>query len=136
MKSTKLVLLFIAFATLSLTSCKKDDPEPTKTELLTGDWNYIKQEEYINANLDGSLIITETIILTFNADHTGSTTRGNLNATSTWSFNSDETVLTISGNSGDEIYDVEKLDNSSLWLAKNETDSNGDILKQLDIFEK
>ena len=128
MKKTLLILL--AILTFSLNSCKKDEPEPSKTELLTNkSWTVIKNEDYEN----GQLIDTEypdgVVLLDFKTDHTGKTTDDGGIYTWTWAFVDSESKLFINDGEADTLT-IETLSGSKLTLSS----SNGNY-KSIFYFE-
>lgn len=131
----KSLLLLLAILTLSLTSCKDDDPEPTKTELLTGkEWTRMKSESLKNDQLTATENDGNTTVK-FNPDFTGKTV-GQEVYTWSWAFASSETKLVISGSDGGEVYDLETLSKSNLIFSYTEDyeDSNGVLATYKDIF--
>lgn len=120
-KVSILFLVAILFSTLTISSCKKDDPEPeppTKTELLTdGIWEGVKLEEYTNGALEYTELIPETS-WEFKSNKTGTTYyQGAQEDIFTWDFNSDESKLILEFTS-DWIMDIETLTDKSLVLSE------------------
>ncbi|MEP1034113.1 hypothetical protein [Ekhidna sp.] len=110
------ILLSCLFACLVLlTSCSKDDPGPSKTELLTGKWNL---EEINGMNLSSSFQIE----VTFDADgdyEEEINNNGELERyTGEWEWNSDQDEITIDydQNFSDWELDVETLSTTELEL--------------------
>jgi hypothetical protein len=100
MSKAKFLILFLAVAGISLTSCKKEDPAPTKTELLAKTW---KISEFYE---DGQLISDPSLAsvrLTFNANGTYTSVGFGSNSTGSWEFNADDTRILMDKGTVDEF---------------------------------
>ncbi len=111
-----IVLLSCLFACiLFLVSCSKDDPGPSKTQLLTGKWNL---EEINGVNLISGVQVE----ITFDADgdyEEEINDNGDLERyTGEWEWNSDQDEITIDydQNFSDWELDVEELTATELEL--------------------
>jgi hypothetical protein len=101
---------------VSLFSCKDDEePEKTKTELLTQNWKLIK----LTAN--GSDQPTDGYTIRFTASNSY-TARGALlsvQETGTWAFNSSESEILLNG--GPDKFLINSLTDTHMTLTINQT---------------
>ncbi|GAB2989881.1 hypothetical protein GCM10027284_03030 [Cyclobacterium sediminis] len=101
---------------VSLFSCKDDEePEKTKTELLTQNWKLIK----LTAN--GSDQPTDGYTIRFTASNSY-TARGALlsvQETGTWAFNSSESEILLNG--GPDKFLINSLTDTQMTLTINQT---------------
>lgn len=125
MKKFLPIFLVIALLSIVLTSCKKDDPEPTKTDLLTQKtWIGISEDYYVNGQLIETYDLTD-MQLTFKTDKTYNYSQGDINGNGTWSFLENETRLSLT--EGDETIDryIEILSETSLVISDTGVDVDG-----------
>jgi hypothetical protein len=124
----KFALLIIACLTI-LAACKKDDADPSKKELLCGkNWKMTAltinatgvtidvfalyyedcdKDDLVRFNEDGTTLMDYKV----RCDPSDPATE-----TGTWSFNSDQTVLTMDG----DAYNIVELTGSTLKVTANE----------------
>ncbi len=117
MSKVKFLVLFLAVAGISLSSCKKEDPAPTKKELLSKTWKiseFYEDGQQIN---DPSLA---SIRLTYNTNGTYTSIGFGDNSTGTWEFNSDETRIVMDKGTADEMtVSISTLTATSLKITWN-----------------
>ena len=116
--ATFLSCLFVCI--LLLTSCGKDDPGPSQTELLTGKWSL---EEINGVNLSSSVQVE----ITFDADgdyEEEINNNGELERyTGEWEWNSDQDEITIDY---DQNFSDWELDVEMLTATEMELDDGSD----------
>lgn len=125
MSKLKFIVLFLAVAGISLSSCKKEDPAPTKKELLSKTWKineFYEDGQQIN---DPSL---SSVRLTFNANGTYNSIGFGDNATGPWEFNADETRVIMDKGTVDEFtVSIATLTATSLKITFTDSGSNYEI---------
>lgn len=138
-----LTLLLLAVVIITANSCKKDEDEKTKTDLLTGNyWKFTamnispaiefngleysdlfglmpncSKDDLIKYNADGTLIFDEGPSKCDEGDP--QTETGN------WAFNADETKITETYDDGSFTYDVVELTESNLKFSYSEVADYG-----------
>ena len=100
MSKLKFLVLFLAVAGISLSSCKKEDPAPTKKELLSKTW---KISEFYEDGQQVNDPALSSVRLTFNAAGTYTSVGFGSNATGPWEFNADETRIIMDKGTPDEF---------------------------------
>ncbi len=109
-----LSILFLAFS-LIMVSCKKEDPAPTKKEMISKTWK--TKEVYINGQLSSdpawSSIRTEV-----KQNGTYTTTSSSGTNSGVWEFNSDESkIIFDKGSTDEETWEILSLTESQ-WKGK------------------
>jgi len=137
------LITIIAFTTAIFTSCDKGETAKTKTELITeSSWKF---DHATSMGFDVSSFIDACIkdnILTFSANGTVTADEGSTKCNSgdpqtqnfTWSFTTNETVLSVSGaifagQSGN--FTILALTETSLALEGTISTSSGDVTGQI-----
>ena len=129
MKLIDKLLYFICFLLLvSLFSCKDDEePEKTKTELLTQNWKLIK----LTANGSDQPTDGYTIRFTSSNSYTARGALLSLQETGTWAFNSSESEILLNG--GPDKFLINSLTDTNMILTINQTNYKaGDVALKME----
>jgi len=142
---TRMLMLSLLTLAFLFSACKKDDQVPTKTELLTqGLWKmtaYIVDPEFPIFDNEGNMTGTSNDMFAtmedcekddtnkFNTDKTLVTEEGATKCDSsdpqkttiTWSFNTDETILILTGDGDAITLSILELTDNVLKLKSTET---------------
>lgn len=132
MRTSKIILFFIA-ASLSITACKKDKDKTSKTKLLTqSPWVMVKYEEKIDnadwenrfsemdeCSRDDKWIFKTSLTVDVTEGHTacGGNTPNEVLESANWSLVEGETKLQILN----ETFQIEQLDGNTLIISNTET---------------
>ncbi|MFN2456642.1 MAG: lipocalin family protein [Chitinophagaceae bacterium] len=90
-----LSILVILFALLSFVSCKKDDDEQSRREMLLGTWHldFEAYDDNSNGRLDASeREASSGLTLQFNSNGTGTITESGISDSFTWELENDNTL--------------------------------------------
>ncbi len=118
MKNTKILILLIISLTITISSCEKDEDEPTKKEILSdGMWTGISIISYIDGVLDETISITD-YKFDFKTDGSLDFFVSNiLEETGTWSINSDNTIITAYIEGETMLWSINTLVDESLVFS-------------------
>lgn len=120
----KKILILLLVTSTVLGACKKDDPEPTRTELISKNWS--PSEVYV----DGDRVEEEeeefwkSITFEIRSDKTYTFKTPFGDETGVWAFNSDETRIDLDG---DEGFTITELNSARLKTTHYEDDEKWDI---------
>jgi hypothetical protein len=138
MKQLRLLGILLS-AVLIMTSCEKDDPKPTKKEMLTGK-NWYLTSWTVNPAVeddDGNMITNVFALLpscttddfsrfdkngsiTFDEGVSKCSVSDDQTIQGTWSFNSDESIVTVVALGETNAYRILELNNSSVKVEYDE----------------
>ncbi len=125
MKTKILVFFTITFLVFNFSSCKKEDKEPTKTDLLTKkEWQFYKSETY---DLDNQFLgneLVDPLYFDFKTDHQLIITDPQDPEDAEimeWDFNNDKTKIYFiyPDNNIGESYIIEKLEDQEMILKED-----------------
>lgn len=133
MKKISILLITLALLVSVVTSCKKDDPAPTKTELLTkASWTGTIQKEYTNGTLTDTYSIADVKLL-FKTNGTLDEYENNvLVGSGTWTFIDNETKIQFIVDDT-VLLNIDTLDENNMVLSDTET-SGGVTTKYVSSF--
>ena len=125
--------LMVAVSAIIFNGCKKkDDPEPTKTELLTGkNWKVTALTSDPAVDINGVLVTNvynqmdqcskddldrfeSNGIYKFDEGLTKCNVNDPQTVTGTWSFNSNQTIITVTVNGNTSSFNVESIGESTM----------------------
>ena len=116
-------ILYLAAALLLAGGCKKNDDQPDRTPLLTGNWDATFRGYDINRN---SILDDEetreaipTYALDFRADGTGSITDSAYNGNFTWKFTDNQQFLELNDLQASPVrFEVRSLSEQDMLLIE------------------
>jgi hypothetical protein len=117
-------LLVLLGAWMVITSCSKNDPGPSKTELLTqSDWKYSLVTSTDTGFQSYMIFVLQGSEFHFSADKTSTLTYSSSAnpSTYTWSFSSDEKSLLLTNATSTIAYELVILDGSNLHFRTTGT---------------
>jgi hypothetical protein len=117
-------LLVLLGAWMVITSCSKNDPGPSKTELLTqSDWKYSLVTSTDTGFQSYMIFVLQGSEFHFSADKTSTLTYSSSAnpSTYTWSFSSDEKSLLLTNATSTIAYELVLLDGSNLHFRTTGT---------------
>lgn len=141
MKNFKMILAFLAIATVSLSGCKKDDDD-SKTDMLTDkNWKMTALTVDPPLNVGGTMIsnvypqipacqqddltiFNDNGTVTFDEGSTKCDPADPQSTQGTWTWNTDETILSITDGGITESYTVVSL-NNDVMVATFTDNSSG-----------